>query len=94
MTSIFFFYDNFSTAISPRVVNSFPDKPWFLCVSNTILLKTLWEKKKLLITSNFFFFHSVFYPFQELFAVFINFKLLSVNSFNLEESKTCHLEKS
>ena len=27
------------------------------------LLKTLWEKEKLLVTSNFSFFHSVFNPF-------------------------------
>ena len=35
-------------------------------VCSTSLLKTLWEKEKLLITNNFFFFHSVFYPFGEL----------------------------
>ena len=29
----------------------------------TSLLKTLWEKEKLLITSNFSFSHSIFYPF-------------------------------
>ena len=34
------------------------DAPW-----ETSLLKTLWEKEKLLITSNFSFFHSVFYLF-------------------------------
>ena len=28
-----------------------------------LLLKTLWEKEKLLIASNFSFSHSVFYPF-------------------------------
>ena len=43
--------------------NPFPNKPWFLCVWSTSLLKTLWENEKLLITSNFSFFHSVFYPF-------------------------------
>ena len=44
-------------------VNSFPYKPWFLFVCSTNLLKTLWEKEKLLVTSNFSFSHSVFYPF-------------------------------
>ena len=30
-------------------------------------LKTLWEKKKLLVTSNFFFFHIVFYSIRKLY---------------------------
>ena len=42
-------------------LNPFPNKPWFICVCSTSLLKTLWEKKKLLVTSNFFFSHCVFY---------------------------------
>ena len=41
-------------------VNPFPNKPWFLRVCSRGLLKTLWEKKKLLVTSNFSFSHSVF----------------------------------
>ena len=43
--------------------NPFPNKPWFLRVCNTSLLKTLWEKEKLLVMSNFSFSHSVFYLF-------------------------------
>ena len=39
-------------------------------------LKTLWEKEKLLVTSNFSFTHSVFYPFRELSAIFIKFKIV------------------
>ena len=35
----------------------FPNKPWSLRVWSTILLKTLWEKEKLLVTSNFSFSH-------------------------------------
>ena len=35
------------------------------------LLKTLWEKEKLLVTSNFSFSHGVFYLFGELSASFI-----------------------
>ena len=44
------------------------NKPWFLRVCSTsfffffFFLKTQWEKEKLLVTSNFFFSHSVFYP--------------------------------
>ena len=30
------------------LVNPFPNKPWFLRVYSTRLLKTLWEKEKLL----------------------------------------------
>ena len=37
-----------------------PNKPWFLRVCSTSLLKTLWEKEKLLITSNLSFSHHVF----------------------------------
>ena len=57
-------------------VNPFPNKPWFLCVCSTMLLKTLWEKKKLLITNNFSFSHSVFYSFGELTAIFIKFEIV------------------
>ena len=58
------------------LVNPFPNKPCFLCVCSTSLLKTLWEKKKLLVTSNFFFSNSVFHPFLEIFAIFIKFEIV------------------
>ena len=57
-------------------INPFRNKPWFLRVCNTTLLKTMWEKKKLLATSNFSFSHSVFYPFGELSAIFIKFEIV------------------
>ena len=50
-------------------INPFPNKPWFLHVCSTSLLKTLWEKEKLLVTSNFSFSNSVFYPFREHSAI-------------------------
>ena len=56
--------------------NPFPNKPRFLRVSTTNLLKTFWEKEKLLVTSNFSFFQSVFYPFEELAALFIQFEIV------------------
>ena len=56
--------------------NSFSNKPWFLRVCGKSLLKTLWEKEKLLVTSNFSFSHSVFYPFGELSAIFMNFEIV------------------
>ena len=56
--------------------NPFPNKPWFLRVCSTSLLKTLWEKEKLLVTSNFSFSHSVFYPYGELSAIFIKLEIV------------------
>ena len=60
------------------VLNHFPNIPSFLRVCGTSLLKTPWEKGKLLVTNNFL-------PFSS------NLKLSSANSFSLEESKICHL---
>ena len=47
---------NITTVISQyhnSSYNPFPNKPWVLHVCNTSLLKILWEKEKLLVTSNF-----------------------------------------
>ena len=63
-------------AFSNHSMNPFPNKPWFLRVCSTSLLKTLWEKEKLLVTSNFSFSHSVFYLFEELSAIFIEFEIV------------------
>ena len=62
-------------------VNPFPNKPWFSRVCSASLLKTLWEKDKLLVTSNFSFSHSVFYPFGELSFSFIKFKIVVCKHF-------------
>ena len=43
--------------------NPFPHNDAFWRPWETSLLKTLWEKEKLLVTSNFSFSCSVFYPF-------------------------------
>ena len=45
-------------------INPFPNKPCFLHVYCTSLLKILWVKEKLLIMSNFSFSHGVFYLFR------------------------------
>ena len=66
--SLFKIMDNF--------LNPFPNKPWFLRVCSTSPLKTLWEKEKLLVTSNFSFSHSVFYPFEKLSSIFIKFEII------------------
>ena len=63
----------------------FRNKNWFLRVCSISLLKTLWENEKLLVTSNFSFSHSVFYPFEELSSFSLNLKMSSANAFNLEE---------
>ena len=62
-------------------VNPFPNKPWFLHVCGTSPLKTLWEKEKLLETSNFSYSHSVFLPFGELSTIFIKFKIVVCKRF-------------
>ena len=61
--------------------NPFQKKPWFLRVCSKSLLKTLWEKEKLLVTSNVSFSHNVFYIFGELFAVVIKFQIVVFKHF-------------
>ena len=39
----------------------------FYCINNKQILETLWEKKKLLVMSNFFFSHNVFYSIGKLY---------------------------
>ena len=57
------------------------NKPWFLRVCSTSVLKTLWEKEKLLVTSNFSFSLSVFYLFEEFSAIFVKFEIVVCNVF-------------
>ena len=66
-------------------LNPFPNKPWFLRVCSTSPLKTPWEKEKLLITSNFSFSHNVFYPFEELSAIFVKFEIVVCKLFQFEK---------
>ena len=60
----------------------FRSKPWFIRVCSTSLQKTLREKEKLLVTRNFSFSHSVFYPFWELFTIFIRLKIVVCKLFH------------
>ena len=65
-----------------------------VCVFNTSILKTMWGKERLLVTSNFSFFPTVFFTHLENFLPFSsNLKLSSANSFTWEESKICYLGK-
>ena len=45
-------------------------------VARTSLLKTLWEKEKLLVRSNFSFSQSVFYLFEEESSIFVKFEIV------------------
>ena len=93
-TEIFFCYINIEILIlgvtyrlDSFIKNHFPNKPWFLLVYSTSLLKTLWEKDTLLVKSMFSTRLDNFLPFSS------NLKSSSANSFSLEESKICCLGK-
>ena len=58
-----------------EIINLFPNKPLFLGICSTNILKTLREKEKFLITSNFSFSHSVFFPFGEHHTILIKFEI-------------------
>ena len=58
------------------MLNPFPNKPLYLRVCSTSLLKTLPEKEKMLTTSNASFSPSVFYPYEELSVISIIFKIV------------------
>ena len=58
--------------------NPFPNKPLFLRVCSTSLLKTLWEKEKLLVTSNFSFSQCIL-PIWRTF-------------YNFDQELNCHLQ--
>ena len=71
----------FRSLLSQSCLTLSQTSPWFLCVCSTSHLKALWEKEKLLITSNFSFSHSAFSPFGELSAIFIKFEIVICNLF-------------
>ena len=69
-------------------INPFPNKPVFLHVYSIALLKTPWEKEKLLVISNFSFFPQCSLPFWRSFHRFCQILIfLSADSFSLGESK-------
>ena len=69
-----------------RCFNPFPNKSWFLRVYSASILKTLQEKEKLLVTSNFSFFNSVFYPHRELFPHFHQLRNCCLQTLSVWES--------
>ena len=79
--------DTFFTHVAMSV-NPFPHNDTFRSPWETSLLKTLWEKEKFLVTSNFSF-STVFSTCFDNFRPFSsNLKLSSASSFSLEESKS------
>ena len=60
--------------------DAFPNKPCFFTCQQ---YKTLLEKEKLLVTSNFSFSHSAFYPFGELSAIFIKFEIVACKTLSV-----------
>ena len=74
-------------------LNCFPNKPLFLCVCSTSLRKTL-GKGEITRNEQFLFFPQFSNLLDNLLPFSSNLKLLSANSFSLEEFKICHLGKS
>ena len=64
----------------------FPNKPWFLRVYSISLLKTLGEKEKFLVMSNFSFSHSVFYQFWTTFFNFYQIQNFRLQTLSVWES--------
>ena len=61
---------NHNETVICNCFNPFPNKPRFLLVFSTSLLKTLWEKEKLLVTSNFSILPQCFLPVWRTFCYF------------------------
>ena len=78
ITKVLFHHKNLTKPLLP-----FSNKPCFLRVCSTSLLKTLWEKEKLLVTSNFSFSHSVFYLYGELSAIFTENEIVVCKLFQI-----------
>ena len=74
-------------------LNPFPNKPWFLRVCITSLLKTLWQKEELLVTSNFSFSRNVFYRLREHSAIFIKFEIVVCKLFQFGSVKNSSFGK-
>ena len=82
----------FFSLFQPVVFNAFfrnalPYNDYFWCTGGKSLLKTLWEKNKMLVTSILFFSHNVFYPMKDKFKFLVTFNLSSANAFILDQSE-------
>ena len=60
----------------------------FWSINNRQLLKTFWEKEKLLVTSNFSISHNVFYSIKTIVSPFVHIlDIISLVALELEEPK-------
>ena len=74
-----------------KCFNPFPNKPWFLRVCITSLLKAL---QKIARNEQFLLFSAVLSTcFESFLPLSTNLKFSSANTFSLEESKICRLGK-
>ena len=71
-------------------INPFPNNPWFLHVYSISLLKTPWEKEKLLVTSNFTF-SQCFLPFWRTMCYFCHVWNCHMQTLSVWKSKICRL---
>ena len=69
------------------------NKPWFLCVCSTSLLKTLWEKGEIACNEQFLLFPQCFLLFGELSVIFMKFEIVVCKLNSLEVYKICHVGK-
>ena len=74
-----------------KLFNPFPHTDTFWLPWETSVLKTLWEKEKLLVKRNYSFSQCFLLVWITFLPFSSNFKLSSAKSFNLEESKICRL---
>ena len=75
------------------VANPFPNKHLFVCVCSTRPLKTLWEKKKLLIGAISPFSHSVFYPIREFSGIYMHIENVVCKLSQFGRVLNCYLGK-
>ena len=60
----------------PTLLTLSHTSPGFYLSAEQVFLKTLWEKEKLLVMSNYSFSHSGFYPFGKHPTIFIQFEIV------------------
>ena len=68
-------YDLFYSEVKGLIdqkLNTLPNNAAFWQTKDILLWKTLWEKEKLLVTSNFSFSHNGFYPMWHLFLAHLS----------------------
>ena len=79
--------------VNPRTrtlpVKPFPQDPWFLRPYKRRLLKTSWEKEKMLVTSIFSFFHNIFFFIKDINHYLSNIRFDVCKCFQYGQCLTC-----